>query len=96
MPSPLSREERLTRARASIQEARRELKNLPDQGRERTYIIARARKHLHKASGLIHRLLNRNHPWKTPDAEAVRLEQQIEQLHPDPNRSFNKQNESWE
>ena len=96
MPAPLSRNERINRARASIQEARRELQTLPDSGRQRTYIIARARKHLHKASGWLTRLLHRNHPTRKPDSEAARLEQQIDDLWPDPNRTFNKKTEKWE
>lgn len=82
MPKSLDHDERIRRARTSIVEARRELGALPESGRARTYIIARARKHLRAATIALRPLLARNHPTRQPDAQALVLEREIDALWP--------------
>ena len=96
MPKALSKQERIKRARESIQAARDELAKLPPRGRERTYVIARTRKHLGIADRVLRPLLPKAHPSHIPDPDALILDEQIDRLWPDPNRVYNHQSETWE
>ena len=78
MPT-LTPADRYARARAAITEARAEIAAMPPTGRERTYHIARARKHLRAALTALRPLLRRAH---ATDAVAEGLKADVEALWP--------------